>query len=128
MKALSPEELSRLMAEVPESWGRLLVQLVAATGVRISEAIVLRWKHVDLELGQRPPRPVSWSSASGSTATPISSTSQAFRLFPACWARACARGRSRVGQPHVRPAMLPWWSSRVSPLRPRARASSAVEA
>jgi integrase len=41
-----------LIAKVPEGWERLLVQFVAATGLRISETIALRWKHVDLERGR----------------------------------------------------------------------------
>ena len=50
---LSREELARLLAEVPERW-RPLIELLAATGLRISEAIGLRWS--DLDLDAEPPR------------------------------------------------------------------------
>jgi integrase len=46
VKVLSPEQLERLIREVPDDWRRLLVRLVAATGLRISEAVGLRWNDV----------------------------------------------------------------------------------
>jgi integrase len=50
---LTREELARLLEEVPPKW-RALFDLLAATGLRISEAIALRW--IDLELDSASPR------------------------------------------------------------------------
>ncbi len=47
VKALTEEELGRLLAEIPERW-RLFFTLLAQTGLRIGEAVALRWKDVDL--------------------------------------------------------------------------------
>jgi integrase len=41
-KALTPEELSSLLAELPEPW-RLFFEFLAHTGLRVSEAIGLTW-------------------------------------------------------------------------------------
>ncbi|MBD0328585.1 MAG: site-specific integrase [Thermoleophilia bacterium] len=49
-KAWTREELRKLLDEVPANW-RLLVELLAGAGLRVSEAIPLRWK--DLDLGRR---------------------------------------------------------------------------
>jgi integrase len=50
-KALTREELAMLLAAVPDEW-RLFFEFLAATGLRISEAVGLRWEHLDL--GGRP--------------------------------------------------------------------------
>lgn len=47
VKALSVEELGRLVDQVPDGWQRLLVSLLAQTGLRISEGLGLRWQDVD---------------------------------------------------------------------------------
>lgn len=47
VKALSVEDLGRLIAEVPQGWQRLLVSTLAQTGLRISEGLGLRWQDVD---------------------------------------------------------------------------------
>jgi integrase len=49
---LTREQLARLLAEIPESW-RPLFDLLASTGLRISEAIALRIMDVDLH-SERP--------------------------------------------------------------------------
>lgn len=46
VKALSPEEVGRLLAAAPERF-RLLLRLLAETGLRISEATGLEWRDVD---------------------------------------------------------------------------------
>lgn len=46
VKALTPEDLRALLLEIPEHW-RLLPELLAATGLRIGEALALQWAHVD---------------------------------------------------------------------------------
>jgi len=50
-KALTEEELARLLAETPAEW-QLFVEFLAHTGLRFSEAIGLRWGDIDVE-GQR---------------------------------------------------------------------------
>ena len=46
-KALTREELRLLLAATPEDW-RLFFEFLSHTGLRISEAIGLRWQHVEL--------------------------------------------------------------------------------
>ena len=46
VKALTPEQLRELVAEVPEDWRRLMVRLMAETGRRVGEALGLRWQDV----------------------------------------------------------------------------------
>ena len=46
VRALLDEELARLMEALPAD-GQLVVDLLASTGLRASEAMGLRWKHVD---------------------------------------------------------------------------------
>ena len=48
VKAMSREELSTLLGHFPEKW-RLFFWLLAATGLRISEAVALQWRHVELD-------------------------------------------------------------------------------
>ena len=52
VKALTLEELGRLVDEVPEGWRRLLVATLAQTGLRISEGLGLRWSDVDSKRGR----------------------------------------------------------------------------
>lgn len=49
-KALTHEELRALIREAAPEW-RLLIEFLAHTGLRVSEALALRWD--DLDLGQR---------------------------------------------------------------------------
>ena len=49
VKALSPEELARLVEETPEGSKRLMVVVLAETGLRISELLGLTWDSVDVE-------------------------------------------------------------------------------
>jgi integrase len=42
-RALTRDQLTRLLAGIPELGDRLLIQFVAETGLRISEAVALRW-------------------------------------------------------------------------------------
>ena len=48
VRALSEEELPRLLAEIPAEW-RLFFELLSQTGLRIGEAIALRWSDVDFD-------------------------------------------------------------------------------
>jgi integrase len=46
-KALTRSELATLLAAMPEGW-RLFFEFLAVTGLRISEAVGLRWEDIDL--------------------------------------------------------------------------------
>ena len=46
IKALTDDQLATLLAEIPEEW-RLFYTFLAQTGLRISEAIELRWRDVE---------------------------------------------------------------------------------
>lgn len=46
-RALTEEELARLIEETPDRW-RLLVRFLSQTGLRIGELVALRWEDVDL--------------------------------------------------------------------------------
>jgi integrase len=46
VKALSEDELRRLLEEVPPAW-RLFFEFLAHSGLRIGEAVALRWSDVD---------------------------------------------------------------------------------
>jgi integrase len=48
VRAMSREELATLLALAPERW-RVLFWFLAATGLRISEAIALQWRHLELD-------------------------------------------------------------------------------
>jgi len=48
VKALKRDELSVLLAVLPERW-QLFFRFLAATGLRISEAIALQWRHLELD-------------------------------------------------------------------------------
>ena len=50
-RALTREQLGAVLAELPDDW-RLFFELLAHTGLRISEAIALTW--ADVEFGERP--------------------------------------------------------------------------
>jgi integrase len=47
VKALTPEQVAVLVEHTPERW-RLFVTFLAETGLRVGEAIELRWRDVDL--------------------------------------------------------------------------------
>src|SRR5215210_2142519 len=51
VKAMTHDELARVLEELPEDW-RLFFELLAHTGLRISEALGLDWS--DLKFGERP--------------------------------------------------------------------------
>lgn len=46
-KALSPDELRRLLEKLPDEW-RPFFEFLAHSGCRIGEVIALQWKHVDV--------------------------------------------------------------------------------
>jgi integrase len=50
-KGLSENELVRLLGEVPANW-RLFFEFLAHTGLRIGEAVALRWSDVDFNRGR----------------------------------------------------------------------------
>jgi integrase len=50
-RALTPDELERLLEKTPAEW-RLLVRVLAESGLRISELVALTWRDVDLGRGR----------------------------------------------------------------------------
>ncbi len=48
VRAMTRDELETLLALFPERW-RLFFALLAATGLRISEAVALQWRHLELD-------------------------------------------------------------------------------
>jgi integrase len=48
VKALSTDELSTLLALIPENW-RTCFRVLAGTGLRVSEALALQWRHLELD-------------------------------------------------------------------------------
>ena len=67
---LTREELARLLDEVPPNW-RALFELLAATGLRISAAIALRWSDLHLD-GPTPHLRVSRAIVRGVVGAPKS--------------------------------------------------------
>jgi integrase len=45
---VEPEQLPALLDAAPEGAGRMLLAILAGSGLRIGEALSLRWRHVDL--------------------------------------------------------------------------------
>jgi integrase len=48
VRAMSREELTTLLELIPADW-RTFFRLLAATGLRVSEAVALQWRHLDLD-------------------------------------------------------------------------------
>ena len=67
-RALTIAELRLLLAALPDRW-RLLFELLAHTGLRIGEAIELRWER-DVILGDRPHIRLRWQWADGRVCEP----------------------------------------------------------
>ncbi len=52
VKTLTQDELNRLVKHVGDGWHGLMVRLMAQTGIRIGEALGLRWQDVDTLTGR----------------------------------------------------------------------------
>jgi integrase len=74
---LTRQQLTHLLAEIPEQW-RPFFDLLASTGLRVSEAIALRWR--DLELDRSPHLWVQRSIVDGVVGAPQSR--HGFRRVP----------------------------------------------
>jgi integrase len=48
VKAMTRDELALMLSLVPAEW-RIFFEFLAATGLRISEAIALEWRHIELD-------------------------------------------------------------------------------
>jgi integrase len=70
VKAMSRDELATVLALVPDRY-KLLFRLLAATGLRISEAIALQWRHLQLD-GSSPHAKVRRAHVKGHTGPPKS--------------------------------------------------------
>ena len=110
-RALTPEQLARLIAEIPESH-RSFVIFVAQTGLRIGEAIAVQWRDVDLDAGLLHIRRRYYRSA---YAPP--KTRYGRRVLPLTPAMAALlRSRQHLLEPS--PAELVWPSRTGRPLNP----------
>jgi integrase len=89
---LTRQQLTRLLAEIPDDW-RPLFELLASTGLRISEAIALRVIDADLETDSR-----------GSTCAAQSSTASSPARTPGA---ADAQSRSATRSPNGSPRSPP---------------------
>lgn len=67
-RAMSIAQLQEVLAEIPDEW-RLFFDLLAQTGLRIGEAIELRWGR-DVVLGVQPFLRVRWQWADGRVCPP----------------------------------------------------------
>jgi integrase len=70
VKAMSEAELGTLLALLPERH-RLFFRVLASTGLRVSEAIALQWRHLDLD-GPRPHLKVRRALVKGTEGPPKS--------------------------------------------------------
>jgi integrase len=70
VKALSEDELRRLLALMPERW-RLFFRVLASTGLRVSEGIALQWRHLHLD-GSTPHLKVRRALVKGTMGAPKS--------------------------------------------------------
>ena len=93
---LTREELGRLLAEAPPKW-RPLFDLLAATGLRISEAIALRWSDLVLD-GSAPHLQVTRAIVKGVVGAPKSRHGK--RLVPKDLVRS-ATGRDLDAEPYL---------------------------
>ncbi len=95
VRAMTDPQLARILALLPDDH-RLFFQLLAATGLRISEAIALQWRHLDLD-DQAPNVKVRRGVVRGTLGPPKSSYSR--RDVPLDAELACAlRARRRDTQ------------------------------
>lgn len=100
-KALTRAQLRRLLDEFPDD-RRLFFQFLAHTGLRISEAIEVRW-HTDLDLGDVPRLRVSRRCAAGVQRDPSRRPGYApSRCRPAS-PPDCERSRGRPARSHPPP-------------------------
>jgi len=79
-RALTDAQLTALIRATPEGQGRLLVQFLAATGVRISEALAVEWKDVWTDRGVVEITKQAPESTGGQPAAP--KTEQGVRQVP----------------------------------------------
>lgn len=130
-KALTVGQLGMLIDELPNGPRRTMVRLMAATGLRLSEALGLRWSSLDREDGTirvrervRDGKPGAPKSAAASRDVPLSSTLfkelAEFRLaspfstdqgfvFPTSTGRAqSSRNLYRWYKPAAQAAGVPW--------------------
>jgi integrase len=70
VKAMTSKELATLLALIPDRH-RLFFRVLAATGMRISEAIALQWRHVELD-GSKPHVKIRRGLVKGRTEPPKS--------------------------------------------------------
>ncbi len=70
VRAMSREELATLLDLIPGDW-QVFFRFLAATGLRVSEALALQWRHLELD-GSRPHVKVRRASVKGRMGPPKS--------------------------------------------------------
>jgi integrase len=108
VKAMTCSELSELLGALPPRW-HLFFEFLAHTGLRISEAVGLTWKHLDL--GQTPRVLVRQQICDAEVRRLKSTDSRRTIPSPRAWPRVCAEADMRLDQMKARP------SSRQTPSR-----------
>jgi integrase len=125
-KAMTRAELSVLLAELPPEW-RLPFELLAHTGLRISELIGLRWQ--DVRFGERPHLAVRWQDVQGAGLAALKSADSRrdVPLSPGMAARLWELGGDRRYGPGVRVARgVPPPGEQRAPARARPRPRARV--
>jgi integrase len=92
-KYLNPDEVERLRAKLPDERARLPVDFLLATGLRISEALALDWRHIDLATGRVR---VERRLYRGLDAPKSETSKRTLRVSPAMAARLAAAREARA--------------------------------
>jgi integrase len=104
-RRLTDDELAAVLDAAAPEWADLLV-LLALTGLRISEALALRWKDVDLGAGQ-PLVKVRRAVRNGEFAAPKSRHGRRDIPIPASLVDALAARRRAAGSPRAGDLLFP---------------------
>ena len=113
VKALSRDQIIALIAMTPEPY-RLLVELIASTGLRISEAVGLQRKHLALD-GSRPHARIRRAIVRGSVVPP--KTRHGRRSVPLS-PELASKLRGHLAELSAEPEQLVFPSRRSTPLQP----------
>jgi integrase len=113
VKALSRDQIIALIAMTPEPY-RLLVELIASTGLRISEAVGLQRKHLALD-GSRPHARIRRAIVRGSVVPP--KTRHGRRSVPLS-PELVSKLRGHLAELSAEPEQVVFPSRRSTPLQP----------
>lgn len=109
----TPDEASRFLGAVPDDPDAALWTLMLFTGVRIGEALALRWSDLDLTKGTaRITRTISRDAAGREIIAEGTKTDASRRTIPLVPACCAALKRHRIAQAERRLAHGPGWQDR----------------